>query len=74
MKECFRELPKNLRHLFAEQPNPEDVPNCDENGVLGALSATIGSMMALETLKLILKLPVLTNQLLIINTLNWERQ
>ena len=63
---------KNLRHLFAEQPNPVDVPNCDENGVLGALPATIGSIMALETLKLILQLPVLTNQLLIINTLNWE--
>lgn len=63
---------KNLRHLFAEPPNPEEVPNCDENGVLGALPATIGSMMALETLKLILQLPVLTNQLLIINTLNWE--
>lgn len=29
-------------------------------------------MMALETLKLILGLPILTNQLLIIETLNWN--
>ena len=63
---------KNLRHIFPEFPNAEDVPNCDENGVLGALPAIIGSMMALETLKLIIGLPVLINQLLIIKTLNWE--
>jgi molybdopterin/thiamine biosynthesis adenylyltransferase len=63
---------KNLRDIFPESPSPDDVPNCDENGVLGALPATIGSMMALETLKLILGLPVLTNQLLIIETLNWN--
>ncbi len=63
---------KHLRDLFPEPPNTEDAPNCNENGVLGALPATIGSMMALETLKLILGLPVLTNQLLIVKTLNWE--
>ena len=63
---------KNLRDIFPEAPNSEDVPNCDENGVLGALPATIGSMMALETLKLILGLPILTNQLLIVETLNWN--
>ncbi len=62
---------KNLRDIFPESPNPEDVPNCDENGVLGALPATIGSMMALETLKLIIGLPVLANQLLIVETLHW---
>ena len=63
---------KNLRDIFPEAPDAADVPNCDENGVLGALPATIGSMMALETLKLILDLPVLTNQLLTIETLNWD--
>ena len=63
---------KNLRDIFPEFPNPEDVPNCDENGVLGALPGIIASMMALETLKQILGLPVLSDQLLIIETLNWE--
>ncbi len=63
---------KNLRDIFPDPPNPEDVPNCNENGVLGALPATIGSMMALETLKLLIGLPVLKNQLVIVETLNWE--
>lgn len=62
---------KDLRSIFPEPPNPEDVPSCSENGVLGALPATIGSMMALETLKLIIGLPVLTNELLVIDTMNW---
>lgn len=63
---------KNLRDIFPESPDPEDVPNCDENGVIGALPATIGSMMALETLKLILGLPVSMNRLLIMDTLTWS--
>lgn len=28
---------KNLRHIFPEPPNAEDVPNCDGFGVLGPL-------------------------------------
>ncbi len=63
---------KNLRDVFPQQPTAEDVPNCDENGVIGTLPAIVGSIMANETLKLILGLPLLTNQLLIIDALNWE--
>lgn len=63
---------KHLRDIFPEAPNNEDVPNCNENGVLGTLPATIGSIMAHETIKLILGLPTLTNQLLIIDTLTWN--
>lgn len=63
---------KHLRDIFPEAPNNEDVPNCNENGVLGTLPGTIGNMMALETLKLIIGLPILSNKLLIINTLTWE--
>lgn len=65
---------KNLRDIFPEAPSAEDVPNCNENGVLGPLPATIGSMMALETIKLIVGLPILTNQLLVIDTLTWSSQ
>ena len=36
------------------------------------IGSVIGTMMALETLKLILGLPVLTNQLLIVETLSWN--
>ncbi|HLC84012.1 MAG TPA: HesA/MoeB/ThiF family protein [Bacteroidia bacterium] len=62
---------KNLRDLFPEPPNAEDVPNCDENGVLGTLPGIIATMMVQETLKIILEMEVLRNQLLIFDTKNW---
>lgn len=61
---------KNLRDIFPEPPNPEDVPNCSVNGVLGTLTGIIGTMMAQETFKLILELPTLYNELLLFDTLN----
>ncbi|MFW0739545.1 HesA/MoeB/ThiF family protein [Flavobacterium sp. T12S277] len=63
---------KNLRDLFPEMPDPKDVPNCNLNGVLGTLPGIIGTMMAHETLKLILELPTLNNELVLFNTLNWN--
>jgi len=42
------------RCLFAEPPAPELVPNCAEAGVLGVLPGIIGSLQALEALKLLL--------------------
>ncbi len=62
---------KNLRDLFPEPPNAEDVPNCDENGVLGTLPGIIASMMAQETLKIILEMVPLKDQLLIFDTREW---
>ncbi|MFK7031700.1 HesA/MoeB/ThiF family protein [Flavobacterium oreochromis] len=64
---------KQLRDIFPESPDPEDVPDCSLNGVLSSLPGIIGTMMAQETLKMIVGLPVLTNQLLIYNTLSWEQ-
>lgn len=63
---------KNLRDLFPEPPNPKDVPNCSLNGVLGTLPGIIGTMMAQETLKLIMDLPTLENELVLFNTLDWS--
>ena len=63
---------KNLRDLFPEPPNPKDVPNCSFNGVLGTLPGMIGTMMAHETLKLIIGLPSLQNQLVLFKTLDWS--
>jgi molybdopterin/thiamine biosynthesis adenylyltransferase len=63
---------KNLRDLFPEPPNPKDVPNCSLNGVLGTLPAMIGTMMAHETLKLIIGLPTLKNELVLYQTLDWS--
>ncbi|MEK6493694.1 HesA/MoeB/ThiF family protein [Myroides odoratimimus] len=62
----------NLCDLFPEPPAPEDVPNCSLNGVLGTFPGIIGTIMAHETLKVILDLPSLSGQLLILNTLTWE--
>jgi len=63
---------KNLRDLFPEPPNPKDVPNCSFNGVLGTLPGMIGTMMAHETLKLIIGLPSLKNELVLYKTLDWS--
>lgn len=63
---------KNLRDIFPEPPNSEDVPNCSVNGVLGTLPGIIGTLMAHETLKLILELPTLKNELLLFDTLNFN--
>lgn len=63
---------KNLRDLFPEPPNPKDVPNCSFNGVLGTLPGMIGTMMAHETLKLIIGLPSLKNELILYKTLDWS--
>jgi adenylyltransferase/sulfurtransferase len=52
---------KNLRDLFPEPPDPEDVPNCSDNGVLGVVPGIIGTLMANEALKVILGLPVNSN-------------
>jgi molybdopterin/thiamine biosynthesis adenylyltransferase/rhodanese-related sulfurtransferase len=41
------------RDLFADPPPPGAVPSCAEGGVLGALCAAIGSVMATEAIKLI---------------------
>ncbi|MGH7630907.1 MAG: molybdopterin-synthase adenylyltransferase MoeB [Gemmatimonadales bacterium] len=42
------------RCLYAEPPPPELVPNCAEGGVLGVLPGVIGSVQALEAIKLVL--------------------
>jgi molybdopterin/thiamine biosynthesis adenylyltransferase len=65
---------KNLRSLFPEPPFDEDVPDCDSLGVLGALPGMIGSMMALQALKIITGLPVGLNQLTLVDTLDWRFQ
>jgi adenylyltransferase/sulfurtransferase len=57
--------------LFPEPPSSKDVPNCSFNGVLGTLGM-MGTMMAHETLKLIIGLPTLKNELVLFKTLNWS--
>lgn len=42
------------RCLFPEPPPPGEVPSCAEGGVLGVLPGIVGTLQALETIKLIL--------------------
>lgn len=47
------ELGPNYRDLYPTPPPPGLVPSCAEGGVLGVLPGIIGSLQALETLKVI---------------------
>jgi len=43
----------NYRDLFPVSPPPESVPDCSEAGVLGVLPGIIGSIQALEVIKIV---------------------
>jgi adenylyltransferase/sulfurtransferase len=59
------------RCLFREPPPPGLVPNCAEGGVLGVLPGIIGSMQAMETVKLLLGVgETLAGRLLIFDALD----
>jgi molybdopterin-synthase adenylyltransferase len=45
---------KNLRDLYPEAPNPEDVPSCSEVGVIGVVPGMVGTMMCALALDIIL--------------------
>ncbi len=61
---------KNLRDIFPEPPNPEDVPNCSENGVLGTVTGITGCLLANEAIKIILGKNCLHNEMLIIDLMD----
>ncbi|MGB3063530.1 HesA/MoeB/ThiF family protein [Sphingobacterium thalpophilum] len=63
---------KNLLDLFPIAPAPGQVPNCDMNGVLGPLPGIVGSMMAMQVLKIAAGLPVDRDQLTLIDTYHWR--
>lgn len=43
----------NYRDLYPQPPQPNSVPSCNENGVLGVLPGIIGTMQAAEAIKII---------------------
>lgn len=60
-----------LRCVFPTPPSPDEVPNCNETGILGVLPGIVGCMQALETIKLITHLEgILSGSLLLIDTLS----
>ncbi len=59
------------RCLFPNMPGMSEIPNCDENGVLGILPGIIGNFQALEAVKVITgKGMVLSGKLLLYNGLH----
>ncbi len=59
------------RCLYPNMPTTEVVPNCDENGVLGVLPGIIGTLQALETVKVLTDIgEVLSGKLLIFDGLH----
>ena len=61
------------RCLFPAPPPPGLVPNCAEAGVLGALTGLVGSIQAVETLKLLLGIgESLASRLLLIDALSMD--
>lgn len=59
------------RCLFPSMPNPNEIPNCNEQGVLGVLPGIIGNMQALEVVKIITGVgEVLSGKLLLFNGLS----
>ena len=61
----------NYRDLFPEPPPENEVPNCDEAGVIGVLPGIIGTYMANEAIKIICGIgETLSGKLLNINALD----
>jgi len=63
----------NYRDIFPFPPEPGSVPNCSEAGVLGVLPGIIGSMQALEVIKVVANVgETLSGKLYTFNALSFE--
>lgn len=61
------------RCLYPDPPPPGEVPSCAEAGVLGVLPGIVGSLQALEAIKLILGVgEPLIGRLMLVDTLDME--
>jgi adenylyltransferase/sulfurtransferase len=59
------------RCLFPAMPSEKEVPNCNENGVLGVIPGIVGNLQALEAVKIIAEIgEVMSGILLLFNGLN----
>ena len=65
-KSCYR-------CMFPDPPPPGQVPNCAEAGVIGALPGLVGSIQAIEAVKIIMGVGnVLSSRMILIDALNME--
>jgi len=63
------------RCLFPNMPTAEEIPNCNEHGVLGVIPGIIGNLQALETVKVLTGIgEVLSGKLLLFNGLDQSYQ
>lgn len=61
------------RCLYPAMPSAEEVPNCDENGVLGVVPGIIGTLQALEAIKILTGIgEVLSGKLLLFDGLTQQ--
>ena len=59
------DLGPNYRDLFPHPPPAHQITSCAEGGVLGVLPGIIGSLQAIEAIKVLLSKPCLSGKLLI---------
>lgn len=65
----------NYRDLYPVPPRPEDTKSCAEAGVIGALPGIMGSMQALECIKIITGIgQALINAFLFLDTFDFQTQ
>jgi len=63
----------HYRNLFPQPPKPDEVPDCNDAGVLGVLPGIIGTILATEAIKLITGIgEPLINRLMTINVLDYQ--
>lgn len=63
------------RCLFPEPPTPGTVPGCGEAGIIGALAGHMGTLQAVETVKLLLGIGTpLSGKMLLYDALNAEHR
>ncbi|MDC6363350.1 MULTISPECIES: HesA/MoeB/ThiF family protein [Flavobacteriaceae] len=61
------------RCLYPNMPSPQEVPNCNENGVLGVIPGIIGTLQALEVVKVLTGIgEVLSGKLLLFDGLSQQ--
>lgn len=61
------------RCLYPNPPNPKEIPNCSETGVLGVVPGTIGCLQANETIKILTGIGIpLSGTVLVMNMLSME--
>jgi len=58
-----------LRCIYPNAPHPLEVPSCDDEGTIGSIAGTIGTMQATEVIKIILGLDGILSHLFAIRSI-----